>query len=905
MNEKWFLNDIPSIEKKLKTNAASGLSPKAARSRYKKENSSFYIRPRKKISSMLIEVVSDFSLALLMICSIIALCFTEYLTGITLTAVIILNLAACVFIYFRAQRTFESLSAVFRPSAAVIRSGKAFSVDAERVVPGDVVLIAEGDILCFDARLVTSDNLRVMVRVDRETEELAEKAAEGCVRENENDVRGMVNMIHAGSRVISGSARAIVTATGRYTYYGAMTGGIRLPERKVTPHGLRLLRKYCSAFGMAITLITLPFSILSLMFSHGNVTLMTTFSAALAIAASSMSQLACTVCRVFFERQARAGLSAANAFAVRNAEIMDRLVSVEYLFLLDGSAVGDGVLHYYKAINAEGELASPDVMSRSMTALAELAALYNTAEKNTLTTGVHAPGRFTGALGEFISKGGIDSEALKIRCNILGYVPANSADKTDKLFYNDRGVKYILSVSQNRGAIEKCDRAYFGDGIKEISDEGRASIAATYDRYTEMGMKALVFTLSEGEFSQRQVFAGMIVLSERLDSSFENAVEGMKKLGVKTLSFVSTQKNPEYGYSELPAPSLGASVSAEDFTSRNLPLYYKLGSFDTYRDFSPDQISELIKFLHSKNKKVAVLCFSELGHKLTEEPDVFVTCAELKYRFSGHFEEEIEAIEVPGGAQSRSCRQDVKAEADVIIPRPSRSGGGLMSLGRAFALSGAAYNNLSCFFRYVLCSQFIRLVMVMLPMIFGEAFLDARHALFCGFIVDISVMLIFAFEMCGAENAKGFKSISGEFRSPVRNNAGMITASSAGALIAVLLPNIVGFTGVFGQYFYQSEYLFISMILLHITVMYCIRIDNFRRFGSISVNKFAIGLDVFALVFIILCFAIEKFGFLFEMAEITLPYLLLTPIPAVVSAALYFLIGNLRLYAEEENRTNK
>ena len=900
MNEKWFLCDVASIEKKLKTNAASGLSPKAARSRYKKENASFYIKPRKKLTSMILDITADFSLALLIICSVIALCFTEYQTGITLTVIIVLNLAACIFLYFRSQRMFESLSAVFRPSVAVVRSGKAFLISAERVVPGDVVLLSEGDILCFDARLVTSDNLRVMARVDRDTEKECEKRAEGAVRENENDITSMVNMVHAGSRVLTGSARAIVTATGRYTYYGAMTGGVRLPERTVIPHGLKLLRKYCLSFELAIMLITLPFSILSLLFSHETVTLATTFFAALAIAASSMSQLSCTVCRIFFERQARQGLGGANPFVIRSAEIMDRLVSVEYLFLLDGSAVSDGVLHYHKAVCAEGELVAFNAMSPSMTAFAELVALYNTAEKNTLTTGVHAPGRFTGALGEFIEKTGVDSEALKIRCNILGYVPANSSDRTDKLFYTDRGTKYVLSVSQSKDALDGCDRAYLGYGIKNISDEGREGIATTYDRYAEQGMKVLVFTLSEGEFSTRQIFAGMMVLSERVSVSFGDALGGMKKLGVRTVSFVSTAKADEYGYSELPAPVVGRVVSASDFESHNLPVHYKFGLFDTYRYLSAEQISELIKYLHSKNKRVAVLCFSEMGKKLSEEPDVFLTCSELKYRFTGHFEEEIEALEVPGGAQSRSCRQDVKAEADAIIPRPSESGGGLMSVGRAFALAGVAYNNLSGFFRYVLCSQFIRLVMVMLPMIFGEAFLDARHALFCGFILDIVVMLIFAAEKCGAENARGFRNISGEFRAPVRNNAGMIIAATAGALTAVLLPAVVGFTGIVGQYFCQSEYLFISMILLHLAVMYCIRIDNFRRFGNININKIAIGLDLFAVVFIILCFSVEQFGALFEIASIPAPYLLMTPIPAAVCAVLYFLIGNLRLHATEK-----
>lgn len=891
MNEKWFLSETSDVEKKLKTNAASGLSPKAARSRLRRLGSPFFISPKRSVPAMLGEIVSDFALILLIISSVIALCFTEYTTGVTISVIVFLNLLACLFLYFKSQRLFESLSAFFRPSVTVVRSGKAFSIAPERVVVGDVVLISEGDVLCFDARLVTSDNMRVMVRVDRETEESCEKLAEGRVRENENDIRKMFNMVHAGSRVISGSARAIVTATGRYTYYGAMTGGIYMPEAKGVPYGLRLLKKYCSGFGLAILIALIPFSVLSLLFSHGNVTIMTTFTAALAIAASSMSQLSCTVCRVFFEKQAKRALEGKDPSVVRSADIMDRLVWCEYLFLLDGSAVSDGILHFNRAIGAEGELRSFDNMSQSMRSFAELVALYNSAESKTLTTGVHAPGRFREPLGEFIKKSGVDTEALKIRCNITGYVPGNSADKTDKLFYIDRGVRRVLCVSHSADAISGCRKAFMGGREAEMSDTLISELRDSFGKCEALGMKPLVFSVSEGELSAEQVFAGMIILSEQRDASFKNALTGLKNMGVKTASFVRR----DMGEREIYAPTLGNTASFEDFVSNGLPITYGFGNIDTYRGFDIEQVDKLIAYVHSMKKRVAVISFSDVSEKLSEHPDVLVSCSALQYRFSGRFEEEIEVLEVPGGADSRYCRQDVKAKADLIIPRPREKGGGLMSLYRAFFLAGAAYNNLSGFFRYVLCSQFVRLVMVMLPMIFGEAFLDARHALLCGFVIDLAVMLIFVAERCGTENARSFASILGEFRSPLKHNAGMIAAAAGGALVSVILPNLVGAIGIFGQYFYQTEYLFISMILLHITLMYCIRFDNLRRFGTAEINKWAIALDAFVLLFVIFCFAIEPIGVFFDVLQITLPYLLLTVIPSVICAVLYFFIGKFRL----------
>ena len=157
MNEKWFALDVSSVEKKLKTNAASGLSPTAARSRSKKSGAPFFITEKKSPLSMLGEIVADASLILLIICSVMALCFTEYTSGITLTVIIILNIAAALFFTYKSGRLFESIASVFAPSCIVIRSGKAFSVSASRVVVGDVVLLSAGDVIGFDARLVIKD----------------------------------------------------------------------------------------------------------------------------------------------------------------------------------------------------------------------------------------------------------------------------------------------------------------------------------------------------------------------------------------------------------------------------------------------------------------------------------------------------------------------------------------------------------------------------------------------------------------------------------------------------------------------------------------------------------------------------------------------------------------------------
>ena len=66
-NEKWFGLSLDEIEKKLKTNAATGLSRKAARSRSAKGTESLYRTTRKRASKMILELFSDFTWVLLCI----------------------------------------------------------------------------------------------------------------------------------------------------------------------------------------------------------------------------------------------------------------------------------------------------------------------------------------------------------------------------------------------------------------------------------------------------------------------------------------------------------------------------------------------------------------------------------------------------------------------------------------------------------------------------------------------------------------------------------------------------------------------------------------------------------------------------------------------------------------------
>ena len=153
----------------------------------------------------------------------------SYETIITLVLMIVLSTGIRFWQEFRSGKAAEKLKAMVRTTAAVIRNGdtQPHEVHIEELVPGDIVRLAAGDMIPADLRLLTSKDLFIsqamltgeampvekcdVLPTDRSTE----KADAAHALE-------LSNICFMGTNVISGSATAVVAATGSDTYFGSM-----------------------------------------------------------------------------------------------------------------------------------------------------------------------------------------------------------------------------------------------------------------------------------------------------------------------------------------------------------------------------------------------------------------------------------------------------------------------------------------------------------------------------------------------------------------------------------------------------------------------------------------------------------------------------------------------------------
>ncbi len=137
--------------------------------------------------------------------------------GAAIVGVIVINAIFSFVQEYKAERAMQALHRLLPTTAWVIRSGQTQEVSRHDLVPGDVLLLEEGEQVPADARLIEVAHMRVDNSSLTGEAHPKRRSAEPAKAENPLDAP---NLIFAGTTVVSGRGRAVVTATGMRTEFG-------------------------------------------------------------------------------------------------------------------------------------------------------------------------------------------------------------------------------------------------------------------------------------------------------------------------------------------------------------------------------------------------------------------------------------------------------------------------------------------------------------------------------------------------------------------------------------------------------------------------------------------------------------------------------------------------------------
>jgi len=257
-NEKekiyWHALSSNEVIKKLKSNI-KGLTEFESSKRIKEygKNEIKKIRRLYPLKIMLSQFKSFFVLLLILAAFVSAL-VSHFVDTYAILAIIVLNAGIGFFQDYKAEKTIQALKKMLVTRAKVMRSNTLKEINASEVVPGDILVLQEGDKVVADARIIEVRDLQTNEAVLTGESMPIDKTSK--MLKPSTEVYERVNMLYKGTTVVRGSGKAIVIATGMNTEFGEVARMVQKTKSERTPL-LKKIDSFAKKLGLIIIAISL------------------------------------------------------------------------------------------------------------------------------------------------------------------------------------------------------------------------------------------------------------------------------------------------------------------------------------------------------------------------------------------------------------------------------------------------------------------------------------------------------------------------------------------------------------------------------------------------------------------------------------------------------------------------
>jgi magnesium-transporting ATPase (P-type) len=171
------------------------------------------------------QLTTPFILILIVIAAIVAL-LGKFVDAGVVSFIILMNSWVGFIHERRAEKALAALQDVLSPKTQVRRDGKAMRITAEELVPGDILLLTQGDRIPADARIVLEKHLTVDESL-LTGESLPERKESKALPADHVPLVDRKNMLYAGTLIQAGTAEAVVVATGSTMELGKIAEAVK------------------------------------------------------------------------------------------------------------------------------------------------------------------------------------------------------------------------------------------------------------------------------------------------------------------------------------------------------------------------------------------------------------------------------------------------------------------------------------------------------------------------------------------------------------------------------------------------------------------------------------------------------------------------------------------------------
>ncbi len=748
---------IDALLTRLGADPTVGLSPKeASRRRESRDTRPLFRAIPRTYGACLLTAMKEPALCLLFAVAVISLFFERVALGLFSLLITAGHTALCAYFLYRADRVDAAMQSAYdTPLCRVLRGGRLMRIGAEGLVPGDVILLAEGDIIPADCRLLRTDGFAVSERelgaestrppvyLEKDADALPETAA--GLRHSP------VNTVYAGGMAAAGRAMAVVLAVGSDTHLGGLLGHIPSARQKIPMTRLRDAAKGLSVYNLCLFCLTVPLTALGIFTVGDTYEFLDIFLSALALASVTLTEH--TLCRMIHlaasaRRAAAMDRDRENSAAVKSAATLESLSAMTDLLLVGTAALHDGRCHP-EALYVGDKVYRCDRPEADEDAhrVAEYLYLYRKAMET-----LPAAGQGEIPYGELISAfcywAEPDTHAFDLKIKEI----RAEGDGASGIFPTAEGSRRVLvRLTRNFSEAETCTHIH--DGVSNPvthSPEGRERLNTLYRLYREAVRQGSVPLFLLTEWDGVRTMHAMLTYAPHTCRKTAGAVKSLEAAGIRVtallrdVSDVHTRALAACGLtdrvpSNRPAPEEERRPAAEAIED----------GCRAFEGCSEEYVMDCIRDLKAKGRTVGVLSVDGGDIRLLAEADVAFTCAPALYPSAEAGCPAVDPRDTDGG--DILCDRDGSPEGilgsdrsrracHVAVSRTSAVGGGLLGVLTAVRAAEGFGWATDHTLRFILLSQAVRWIMTVLPLCLGLSISSAPALLLSGYLLDLLVM---------------------------------------------------------------------------------------------------------------------------------------------------------------------
>ena len=212
-----------------------GLSEVEAASRRKQYGLNEIAREkRRSVFMRFFDNIKNPLVIILLVLGTVSLLTGDIRSALVILVMVVLSVVLRFFQEMRADNAALKLKAMVRNTATVVRDGVEEEIPIKMLVPGDIILLAAGDMTPADVRVLSAKDLFMnQAALTGESMPVEKKSNLSPANMPITNSLELINICFMGSNVVSGTAKAVVIRTGNQTYFGSLAENI-ISERVLT-----------------------------------------------------------------------------------------------------------------------------------------------------------------------------------------------------------------------------------------------------------------------------------------------------------------------------------------------------------------------------------------------------------------------------------------------------------------------------------------------------------------------------------------------------------------------------------------------------------------------------------------------------------------------------------------------